>query len=186
MTWPDDEASVPVAETRPVHGVLAYDEGIHVGSRAWLRAGKTPAFPFGHGLGYTTWRVDAAHAPSIVSRDRPTPVSVRLTNSGRRAGKAVVQIYVERVSPSLADRPVRWLGGYATVSAQSGETADIEIALAPRAFQHWDGGWRMEPGEYALRVGFSVTDLVASAAVSVPSLDAEDEASVSATAGAAR
>ena len=186
VTWPDDEASVPVAETRPVQGVLAYDEGIHVGSRAWLRAGAAPAFPFGHGLGYTTWRVDAAHAPATVSPDRPTPVSVRLTNSGQRAGKTVVQIYLERVSPSSVDRPVRWLGGFAAVSAQSGGTAEVEIAVAPRAFGHWDGGWRLEPGEYALRVGFSVTDLVTSVAVSVPSLELADEASVSATGGVTR
>ena len=186
VTWPDGEASVPVAETRPVQGVLEYDEGIHVGSRAWLRAGATPAFPFGYGLGYTTWRMDAAHAPAIISPGRPTPVSVRLSNSGRRAGKAVVQVYLERVSPSTVDRPVRWLGGYATVSAQPGETAEVEIAVAPRAFEYWDGGWHLEPGEYVLRVGFSVIDLVAPIAVSVPSLEAEGEASVSVRAGAAR
>ncbi|WP_442574542.1 beta-glucosidase family protein [Microbacterium sp. F51-2R] len=186
VTWPDDEATVPVAETRPVEGVLAYDEGIHVGSRAWLRAGAAPAYPFGHGLGYTAWTVDAVHAPETPSPDRPTPVSVRLTNSGRRAGKTVVQVYLERVSPSTVDRPVRWLGGFAVASAEAGEAAEVHVAVAPRAFEHWDGEWRREPGEYALRVGFSVTDLVASIAISVPAIDAGSEASFSVVAGAAQ
>ena len=58
-TWPMTEADVPVLDVTPHDGVVRYDEGIHIGYRAWLRAGIEPAYPFGFGLGYTTWSYDA-------------------------------------------------------------------------------------------------------------------------------
>ena len=57
MTWPASTPDVPVLDTRPVDNLLPYEEGVHVGYRAWLRAGTEPAYPFGHGLGYTTWQL---------------------------------------------------------------------------------------------------------------------------------
>lgn len=56
-TWPAAEGDVPVLSTSPVDGSLRYAEGIHIGYRAWLRAGATPMYPFGHGLGYTSWQL---------------------------------------------------------------------------------------------------------------------------------
>ena len=53
-TWPADDRRAAVRAT-PVDGTLAYDEGIFVGYRAYERDGRTPLYPFGHGLGYTTW-----------------------------------------------------------------------------------------------------------------------------------
>src|SRR5690606_35771798 len=54
-TWPVRMEDCPVLSTQPVDGVLRYDESIHIGYRAWARSGRTPRYPFGHGLGYTTW-----------------------------------------------------------------------------------------------------------------------------------
>ncbi|GAA1056922.1 glycosyl hydrolase [Agromyces luteolus] len=159
VTWPGTEETVPVRETRPTDGVLDYAEGVHVGSRAWLRTGAAPAYPFGHGLGYTTWTLDAASAPATVSEGADATVAIRLTNRGSRTGKTVAQVYLERVSPSEIDRPVRWLAGFAPATAAAGETVTVEVPVAARAFEHWDDGWRTEPGAYALRVGFSVADL---------------------------
>ena len=59
-TWPAALDDVPVTEVTPTDGVLDYTEGIHVGYRAWLRADRAPAFPFGFGLGYTTWSFDGS------------------------------------------------------------------------------------------------------------------------------
>jgi beta-glucosidase len=69
-TWAAEERDVPVLSTRPTEGVLAYTEGIHIGYRAWLRAGAGPAYPFGHGLGYTTWVYVTLDA---LRRHRPAP-----------------------------------------------------------------------------------------------------------------
>jgi beta-glucosidase len=150
-TWPATLAGVPVRQVTPREGVLEYAEGIHIGYRGWLRAGAAPAYPFGFGLGYTTWRFDSV---DVVDE----AVRVRLTNTGDRPGKQVVQVYAERPE-SAVDRPVRWLVGFAPVRAAAGASVEVTIPLRARAFAHWDGGWRYEPGRFGLRVGGSVADL---------------------------
>ena len=55
---------MPVIDVTPApDGTLTYDEGIHIGYRAWLKAGTAPAYEFGYGLGYTTWTLNNADAP---------------------------------------------------------------------------------------------------------------------------
>lgn len=159
-TWPAALADVPVTEVTPSDGVLRYAEGIHVGYRAWLRDDVEPAFVFGHGLGYTTWRWDAAqrHGDTL---------TVTLTNSGDRAGKQVVQVYAERPG-SAVDRPVRWLVGFAVVRAEAGQTVSVDIAVDPRRLAHWDGAWVVEPGAYTLHTGASVAELPLTAEWEVP------------------
>ncbi|MEO3802982.1 glycoside hydrolase family 3 C-terminal domain-containing protein [Nonomuraea sp. B1E8] len=159
-TWPGEETDVPVLRTAPVDGVVAYEEGVHVGYRAWLRAGTEPAYPFGHGLGYTSWELtDLAASPS--------EVSLTVRNTGGRAGKHVVQVYLSRESGAV-DRPVRWLAGYAVVRAGAGQADRVTIPLPRRAFQHWDGGWRTEPGEFTVHAGSSVADLPLTARIGAP------------------
>ncbi|NBE98253.1 glycosyl hydrolase [Nonomuraea sp. KC401] len=159
-TWPGEEADVPVLRTAPVDGVVFYDEGVHVGYRAWLRAGAEPAYPFGHGLGYTSWELyDLAAGAG--------EVSLTVRNTGGRAGKHVVQVYLSR-EPSAVERPVRWLVGFAVVRAGAGQAERVTIPLARRAFQHWDGGWRTEPGEFTVHAGSSVADLPLTAQVTAP------------------
>ncbi|WP_256335974.1 glycoside hydrolase family 3 protein [Microbacterium sp. cf332] len=150
-TWPARLDDVPVTDTTPTDGVLRYDEGIHVGYRAWLRRGVEPAFPFGHGLGYTTWRWGAAERRGDV-------LEVTLVNTGERAGKQVVQVYAERPE-SAVDRPVRWLVGFAVARAEAGETVSVEVAVDPRRLAHWSDGWIVEPGRFVLRAGASATQL---------------------------
>src|SRR5690606_38616015 len=145
-------ADVPVLNTTPVDGVLDYTEGIHLGYRAWLRAGTEPAYPFGHGLGYTTWSTD-----DLVIEGRT--VSITVTNTGDREGKQVVQVYLSRPD-SAVDRPVRWLAGFTAVTLAPGDSRTVAIPLPERAFQHWGPtGWESEPGEFIVRVGTSVADL---------------------------
>lgn len=151
-TWPKTMADVPVLNTTPVDGVLDYTEGIHLGYRAWLRAGTEPAYPFGHGLGYTTWSTD-----DLVIEGRT--VSITVTNTGDREGKQVVQVYLSRPD-SAVDRPVRWLAGFTAVTLAPGDSRTVAIPLPERAFQHWGPtGWESEPGEFIVRVGTSVADL---------------------------
>ncbi|MEU4595828.1 glycoside hydrolase family 3 C-terminal domain-containing protein [Nocardia sp. NPDC023988] len=151
-TWPATIADVPVLNTTPVDGVLDYAEGIHIGYRAWLRAGTEPAYPFGHGLGYTTWSTDDLVVDGHT-------VSITVTNTGDRDGKHVVQAYLARPD-STVDRPVRWLAGFAAVTLAAGESRTVSLDLPDRAFQHWGSdGWETEPGEFTVHVGTSVTDL---------------------------
>ncbi|RJO77544.1 beta-glucosidase [Nocardia panacis] len=161
-SWPAAAADVPVLSTTPVDGVLRYDEGIHLGYRAWLRADRSPAYPFGHGLGYTSWEFGGLVVE--LGADGAVEVRVEVRNTGARAGKQVVQAYLSRPE-SAVERPVRWLAGFATVTAAAGTTATARISVRPRAFEHWDGGWQVEPGAFTLHVGASVLDLPLTAVV---------------------
>ncbi|GAA2387758.1 beta-glucosidase family protein [Dactylosporangium salmoneum] len=156
--WP--AAAPDRTAVEPVDGVLDYREGLRVGHRA----GPAPGYPFGFGLGYTTWSLVAAVA-------EPGPhgctVRLRLRNTGARAGRQVVQAYLRRPESGL-DRPVRWLAGFAAVEAGPGAEVDTRIDVAERAFQHWDvaaGTWRREPGEFVLELGFCSGDPLAELSV---------------------
>jgi beta-glucosidase len=168
-TWADREQDVPVLTTRPVAGVLEYAEGLHVGHRAWLRAETAPAYPFGHGLGYTTWSYLHLDAPAVIAADAGATVAVRVRNTGSRSGKEVVQVYLSRTESGI-DRPVRWLAGFAIVRAAPGFAVVATVHLGPRAFQHWsvpDQSWSTEPGVFRVLVGRSVIDLRLAADIAV-------------------
>jgi beta-glucosidase len=166
-TWPAETSDVPVLETRPTDGELVYSEGIHIGYRAWLRVDVPPAYWFGHGLGYTTFRTEGISGPLIATADGSIAVEVTVTNTGRRAGKHVVQIYADR-AVSAIDRPVRWLVGFATARVGAGESAVITVSVPGRMLAHWDDGWQLETGEYRFSVGASAGDLGPSTMVYVP------------------
>ncbi|WP_109523883.1 MULTISPECIES: beta-glucosidase family protein [Nocardia] len=160
-TWPAAESDVPVLSTTPVRGVLRYDEGIHIGYRAWLKAGARPAYPFGHGLGYTSWALTdlVVAAPTV---NGSVDMEVTVHNTGARAGKQVVQVYLSRAESDV-DRPVRWLAGFTPVEVEAGRSVRIRIPLSPRTFAHWDENWHIEPGVFTVHVGTSSTDLPLSA-----------------------
>ena len=160
-TWPATMADVPVLDVTPVDGKVSYDEGVHIGYRAWLRAGTEPAYPFGHGLGYTTWTIDGVTATPTVREGDAVIVTATVANTGDRAGKHVVQVYASRES-SAVDRPARWLVGFAPVRLGAGESTEVSIQVPARAFAHWvgehrDGAWAYESGAFTLHVGASVT-----------------------------
>jgi beta-glucosidase len=143
----------------PRDGVVRYDEGIHIGYRAWLRAGATPAWPFGHGLGYTTWQQSGLVVSDTVSSGGAVTVSVEVANTGTRAGKHVVQVYASRPD-SVVDRPALWLVGFAPVSLGAGASTTVEVTVPARACADWrDGAWAHEPGDFTLHVGTSVAEL---------------------------
>jgi beta-glucosidase len=157
-TWPATMEDVPILDTQPVNGRLHYAEGLHIGYRAWLRAETAPAWPFGHGHGYTSWTyLDVAPA---MDGDGPA-VEVRIHNSGSRAGREVVQLYLARPDSSI-ERPLLWLGGFIAVEAGPGQTVVATVPIDRWALRHWDeaaGAWAVEPGRFEVRVGRSVGDL---------------------------
>jgi beta-glucosidase len=148
-TWPLAEEGLPSAT--PVDGVLDYDEGLFIGYRAYDRDGRAPRYPFGHGLGYTTWEYLAAtvHAGAF---------EVTLRNAGDRPGREVVQMYASRPD-SAVERPPRWLVGFVDVEADPGQTVTVGFEVPDRALAHWDDGWQVEPGSFRLHAGRSSRDL---------------------------
>ncbi|PZE64014.1 beta-glucosidase [Curtobacterium sp. MCBD17_021] len=160
-TWPAATADVPVLDVTPVDGRVAYDEGVHIGYRAWLRADTEPAYPFGHGLGYTTWTIDGLASTPTVTEGDAVVVTATVTNTGDRAGKHVVQVYASRAE-SAVDRPVRWLVGFAPVRLDAGASTEVSVEVPARAFAYWEGGrdgrWVHERGTVTLHIGASVVD----------------------------
>jgi beta-glucosidase len=157
-TWPAAEADVPVLSTTPTNGVLRYEEGIHIGYRAWLRQDAAPAYWFGAGQGYADIALTGIQAPASVTAGEDFAVTVEVANRGQRDGKQVVQVYAERPD-SATDRPVRWLVGFAPVRVPAGQTAQVQIGVPTRLLAFWQDGWRYEPGSYQLRAGTTVVDL---------------------------
>ena len=158
-TWPASQADCPVLSTTPVDGVLAYDEGVFIGYRAWDRSGVAPLFAFGHGDGYTSW----VYEHLSVDGNQAT---VLVRNTGARPGREVVQLYA---GPAVADadRPRRWLAGFASVSADPGQTATVIIVLPERTWQVWDGGWTTVAGDYNIEAAHSLDDVRLTATVTV-------------------
>ncbi|MFI5258269.1 MAG: beta-glucosidase family protein [Candidatus Limnocylindrales bacterium] len=158
-TWPAETGDVPILDTQPVDGWLHYDEGLDIGYRAWLRAETAPAFPFGHGHGYTNWSyldIEPATADG-----GGLAVNVRLHNSGSRPGREIVQLYLARPDSSV-ERPLLWLGGYTSVEAGAGRAVEVVVPIDPWALRHWDeaaGDWAVEAGRFEVRVGRSIGDL---------------------------
>ena len=139
----------PIAlEDNPVHAVpfgprqVEYRESVFVGYRWYDTADVPVAYPFGHGLSYTTFRwddpsltADAVSAPEVVAGR--LQASVTVTNTGTRAGAEVVQVYVERADPGVF-RPRRTLAGFGKVHLGAGESERVTIDLAGPGFHHWD------------------------------------------------
>jgi beta-glucosidase len=122
----------------------------------------TPLYPFGHGLSYTSFRYQRLRSSSNTLRagDSVT-VSVDVTNTGRRAGDEVVQLYVRHPS-SKVERPRRDLRGYVRVSLRAGETKTVRMRLPARALAYWNpdtDAWVVETGPVEIEVGASSADI---------------------------
>jgi beta-glucosidase len=168
-TWPVAGADCPVLAVTPVDGELRYDEGVFVGYRAWQRSATAPRFPFGHGLGYTSWDYEELSVDgSGDSGGQGGVIQVRVTvrNTGSRAGREVIQLYAGPVTPD-SSRPWRWLAGFASVAADPGEAVTVTIEVPERAFQIWADGWTTVPGEYVVEAAHSLDDVRRSATVSI-------------------
>lgn len=158
LSWPGSGNHVP------------YQEGVFVGYRYYTTRRMAVRYPFGHGLTYT----DFSYSDLTLSTDSFTKgdtlkASVTVTNTGKRTGKALVQLYVGAKLGSIAERcPVRELRAFEKIELQPGESRRVVLTLTDRAFSHWDSGvhsWRVMGGTYTVEVGTSAQDIVLSAPI---------------------
>jgi beta-glucosidase len=164
MTFPARPEDTPVLEPGPDEPVAKewhYREGLFVGYRHYDREQLTPAYCFGHGLGYTTFDYEDLRVERKNRSDRrlEVEVAVRVRNSGSRRGKAVVQLYV---GAERADRPPWELRDFGTIVLDPGRGEDVRFTLRERAFSRWDsdlGGWAILSGAQTIAVGTSSRDL---------------------------
>lgn len=110
-----------------------------------------PLFPFGFGLSYTTFSVGTP-----VYDKAKSSVSVKVSNTGKRDGTEIVQVYIRKTDD--ADGPSKTLRGFNRVSLKAGEAKDVQISLPRESFEWWDGQtntMRVMPGRYEIMVGTS-------------------------------
>jgi len=141
-----------------------YREGIFVGYRYYDSKEMGVLFPFGHGLSYTDFAYSNVRVnKSSVNDGEQLTVWVDVTNSGQRAGKEVVQLYVKPPKSHMVIRPVHELKGFTKVFLNPGETKTVQFVLDKRAFAYFNAEvheWFVESGEYEIEIAKSSQNIV--------------------------
>ncbi len=143
-------------------GVVNYNEGLFVGYRYYESKKQEVLFPFGYGLSYTSFDYsNLVMSKGKLDEGEELTVSVSVTNTGKRTGKAVVQLYIAPEKVEMI-RPVRELKEFAKVELTPGESRTVTFTLGKRAFAHWNPtthSWRCESGKYAIQIGANAHDI---------------------------
>ena len=164
--WEDNPAHdsyYPDASTNRI----TYKEGLFIGYRGYEHNGMKPLFPFGYGLSYTTFRYNNLNVTQADTKSGSLSswtclVSFDVTNTGRRQGAEVAQVYVTDTH-SKTPRPAKELKGFVKVNLRAGETRRVTVTLDRRAFSYYDINlkqWRVEPDNFDILVGSSVEQIL--------------------------
>lgn len=145
-----------------------YTEGVFIGYRWFSTVGQTPLFPFGYGLSYTTFDYGGLAIDTPTGGpDQPVSGTIRITNTGPRAGSVVPQIYVSKPGDGM---PRRELAAFAKVHLEPGQSADVPFTIAASELAYWDiaaNAFVVRPGEYQISAGDNVSDIKATQPYSV-------------------
>ncbi|RTL59518.1 MAG: beta-glucosidase [Sphingobacteriales bacterium] len=146
---------------KAIPGEVTYEEGIYVGYRYYNTFNVKPAYEFGYGLSYTTFKYSGL---SLVSKtvDKSITAKITITNTGKVAGKEVVQLYVTAPAGKL-DKPSEELKAFAKTSLlKPGQSETITFVLTPAdlaSFNTETTSWLADAGAYTIKVGASSTDI---------------------------
>ncbi len=125
-------------------------------------------YPFGYGLSYTTYDYSDIKMPSSCDlRGGEFEISCTITNSGKRSGDEVVQLYVSPNDPTMPLRPIQ-LKGFSRVSLKAGESKQVIFKVSPRLMAYYncdDAKWELDPGRYIFKIGASSADIRLSAPI---------------------
>jgi beta-glucosidase len=147
-----------------------YRESIFVGYRYYNTAGVSVLFPFGHGLSYTEFKYsDIKLDKKELKAPYGLKVFCKVTNTGKRDGKEIVQLYIRKKN-SVIHRADRELKGFIKLTLESGKSGKAEFILDDRAFSYYNvktGEFEVEGGEYEILIGASSLDIRLSAIVTV-------------------
>lgn len=147
----------------PGDGVkVEYKEDILVGYR-WHDTKKIPAlYPFGHGLSYTTFQYSKPIlSTKEMTEEEKLTLTVTITNTGKREGKEVVQLYIGDDKASVL-RPTKELKGFRKISLKPGESKEVTFTIDAndlKFFCETSHKWKAEPGKFTAYVGSSSTDI---------------------------
>lgn len=161
LSWPKRIEDMPTYLSFPGDGMqVQYGEGIFLGYR-WYDARKIePLYPFGHGLSYTEFAIEAVKAEQERFAESVT-IHVTVENIGSRAGKTVVQLYISDPESTLT-KPVQELKAFRKVYLETQEKKTVSFTLDRHAFESYDPNLHartMEEGYYEILAGFSSRDI---------------------------
>jgi beta-glucosidase len=146
---------LPISFPRSVGQVPVYYNQKPSGRRGYLFADKSPLFPFGFGLSYTTFSYGPPTvAPVQIAPNGQAKVTVAVTNTGKRTGDEIVQLYIRDVVSSVT-RPIIELKDFKRISLQAGETKTVEFTITPDKLWFYDLNMKrvVEPGTFEIMVG---------------------------------
>lgn len=162
VTFPADAGQGPgttSASYPGTNGTVSYDEGIAVGYRYYDAKGQQPRFPFGHGLSYTTFAHGSLEASYDPTAENVT-LTVTVTNTGRRRGTDVVQVYA--TLPTAAAAEPRRLVAFQKVTLPPAGSRKLRITVPAQDLTVWKAGtWTLVPGPYAFATARSSRDVIA-------------------------
>ena len=136
-----------------------YKEGIYMGYRWFDSKNIEPLYPFGHGLSYSTFKIEGSgvYISNSSAQDPAISLKVKVTNTGKQEASEVVQLYVND-SASTVSRPEKELKAFQKVFLKPGESKVVSLKLTKRSFAFWsekENSWKVEPGEFKLLIGNS-------------------------------
>ncbi|WP_457356322.1 glycoside hydrolase family 3 N-terminal domain-containing protein [Roseateles sp. P5_D6] len=152
---------LPISFPRNVGQLPVYYNAKPTASRGYLGADNTPLYPFGFGLSYTTFALSAPRlSKATIGPADSVTVSVDVTNTGKRAGDEVVQLYI-RDDISSVTRPVKELKGFARVTLAPGEKRTVTLTITPAELQFHGMDMKrvVEPGSFTIMAGPNSVDL---------------------------
>lgn len=141
---------------------VEYKEGIFVGYRWFEKKRIKPQFAFGHGLSYTSFDYGKVMLDKkTMKSDENITVTIPVTNSGKREGAEVVQLYITDMESSLP-RPIKELKGFKKIKIAPGETVEVDFTVGKDALSFYDPErheWVVEPGKFQVQVGTASDDI---------------------------
>ena len=159
VTFPKTVGQIPF--NFPYKPASQIDGGKNPGPDGNMSRINGALYPFGYGLSYTTFEYsDLEITPKVITPNQKATVRLKVTNTGKRAGDEVVQLYIrDKVSSVIAYESV--LRGFERISLQPGETKTVSFVLLPEDLQILDRHmeWTVEPGEFEVRIGASSNDI---------------------------
>ena len=172
-SFPRKLADNPAHLNFPGEGdIVEFKEGIFVGYRYYDYKETDLLFPFGFGLSYTTFAYSNMTVDKTSMKDTDTVlVTVDVTNTGKVAGKEIVQLYVAD-QVSFVIRPKKELKGFEKIELAPGETKTVTFTLGKRSFAYWNielGDWHVESGEFDLLIGKSCREIECQKTITVES-----------------
>jgi beta-glucosidase len=159
--WEDSSAYGNYDEDR-ASGKVYYREGILVGYRHFEKNKVQPLFPFGNGLSYTTFQYrDIRLDKEKIAKGQTIQISFTITNTGKKAGFEVAQLYISDLTSSVV-RPVKELKGFEKIRLEPGETHHVTMTIDESHLAFYDivsKAWKAEPGNFEALIGRSSADI---------------------------